>query len=125
MIARFTAPSLMPIFAVPPGLCVTEPSVLQLSNVHASASSMVVSAPLLGLQHCPAGVVTVCAHTPIWHVSDVQALLSVVHAVPSGRTPLAGQLFEIPSHVSCKSHSLVAARQTIPDGTVGWVQVPA
>jgi hypothetical protein len=86
---------------------------------------MVVRAPLLGLQHWPAGVVDVCSHTPIWHVSDVQALLSVVHAVPFGLNALVGQLFEMPSHVSCKSHSLFEARHTMPTGTVGWVQVPA
>ena len=55
----------------------TDPSGLHTSSVQRFESSMTVSAPVIGSQHCPGGVVSVCVTVPSGlHVS-------VVHAVPS------------------------------------------
>src|SRR5439155_205510 len=51
------------------------------------------------------------------HRSVVQTLPSSVHAVPDAFTESPGQVALLPGHVSWRSHSLAAARQT---NVVGW-----
>ena len=46
--------------------------------------------------------------------SVVQSFPSVMHTVPLGRLASAGHALAVPSHASCSSHSLSAARQTVP-----------
>src|SRR2546428_13254478 len=48
------------------------------------------------------------------HVSVVQTLPSSVQAVPAALTTLAGQVVLVPVQLSARSHSLTAARHTVP-----------
>src|SRR5437764_441746 len=43
-------------------------------------------------------------HTPLWQVSPVVQVLLSLHAVPSGWTAFAGQVFDEPSQLSATSH---------------------
>src|SRR5439155_26274364 len=60
----------------------------------------------------PAGCVHV-ALVPL-HTSAVQGLSSAVHGVVLDWKPSVGQLVLVPVQVSATSHSLTAARQTVP-----------
>ncbi len=65
----------------------------------------------------PARCVQAGAPTVPLHTSGVQTLPSLVHAVPAALTASAGQLPLLPGQVSARSHSFVAARQTVAAGT--------
>src|SRR5438046_10612000 len=56
----------------------------------------------------------------LWSV--VQVLPSAVHAVPARMTASAGQVVLLPVQVSARSHSLTAARHTVPAWPAGCVQ---
>src|SRR5439155_4677070 len=58
-------------------------------------------------------------------VSVVQGLPSSVQAVPVALTTLVGQVVLVPVQVSAVSHSLTAARHTVPALPAGWVQAGA
>src|SRR5437879_4726380 len=49
------------------------------------------------------------------HTSCVQELPSSVQLVPAGFTVSVGQMELVPEHVSAMSHSLTAARHTVPE----------
>src|SRR5204863_534529 len=63
----------------------------------------------------PAGCVHAGAPAVPLHTSEVQTLPSSVQAVPAGWTASAGQLTLVPVQVSARSHSLTAARHTVPE----------
>src|SRR5438552_10679931 len=56
------------------------------------------------------------------HWSKVQVLVSAVQAVPARMTASAGQVVLAPVQVSARSHSLTAARHTVPAWPAGCVQ---
>src|SRR3989442_1581865 len=62
----------------------------------------------------PAGCVQRGLLTVPLHVSVVQTLPSSVQAVPAVLTTLVGQVVLVPVQVSARSHSLTAARHTVP-----------
>jgi hypothetical protein len=82
--------------------------------VHVSATSQ---APFAARQTAPAFPAG-CWHPTFVpsHWSFVHGLLSAVQAVPLGFFASAGQLADVPVHVSAKSHSPAAARHTVVDG---------
>ncbi len=70
----------------------------------------------------PAGCVQATEPTVPLHTSVVQTLPSSVHAVPAALTASAGQVALVPVQVSARSHSLTAARHTVPAFPAGCVQ---
>src|SRR5206468_2484250 len=70
----------------------------------------------------PAGCVQRGLPTLPLHVSVVQGLPSSVQADPAALTALAGQVVLLPVQVSARSHSLTAARHTVPAWPAGCVQ---
>src|SRR5947207_4998230 len=70
----------------------------------------------------PAGCVQRGLPTVPLQVSVVRGLPSSVQADPDDLTALAGQLVLLPVQVSARSHSLTAARHTVPAWPAGCVQ---
>lgn len=55
-------------------------------------------------------------HVPDSHVSAPLQKKPSEHELPSGRLASAGQLLEVPSHISATSQLLAAGRQVVPLG---------
>src|SRR5216110_3470212 len=73
----------------------------------------------------PAACVQAGAPRVPLHTSAVQTLPSSVQAVPAALTASAGQLVLVPVQVSARSHSLAAARHTVPALPAGCVHAGA
>src|SRR5205823_245884 len=109
--------------AVPAALTASGGQVLVPSQVSATSHSFTAArqtAPAL-----PAGCVQAGEPTVPLHTSVVQPLPSSVQAVAAALTPSAGHALLVPVQVSARSHSLRAARHTVPAFPAGCMQAGA
>jgi hypothetical protein len=90
--------------------------------VHDSFASQSFTAGLQTVPALPAG----CPQAPFpSHWSRVQTFPSSVHPVPDGLAASVGQSVALPLQLSARSHSPVAALQTVPALPAGCVHVTA
>jgi hypothetical protein len=82
-----------------------------------SATSHTLTAARHTVPACPAGCVQAGEPEMPLHTSVVQVLPSSVQAVPAALTASAGHVALEPVQLSARSHSLAAARHTVPLGT--------
>src|SRR5205823_2572276 len=90
--------------------------------VQVSARSHSLTAARHTVPAWPAGCVQRGLPTVPLQVSVVQGLPSSVQADPAPLTTLVGQVVLLPVQVSARSHSLTAARHTVPPFPAGCVQ---
>src|SRR5206468_3529608 len=91
--------------------------------VQVSATSHAPVAARHAVPPLPAACVQRGLPTVPLHLSVVQTLPSSVHAVVFDLTTSVGQVVLVPLQVSVRSHSLTAARHTVPAFPAGCVQV--